>query len=109
MAKTYTPGGTKQRDMVRLLIADNTTGKMHLADEEIDAMLVRESNNTNLAAAACGELLIARHGNTTEKRVGDLQLRFSEEPDSVFAEYLTGLRERGAQELLPSQSHFVVL
>ena len=110
MGKTYTPTLPKAKDWVRLQIADNRTGSMVLEDEEIEAIIAaQKQSNRNLAAAACGELIMARAGNVIEKRVDDLEIRYGADSDSAFRTHLQKLRETGAQELLSKQSNFRVL
>jgi len=111
MAKTYTPTLIKARDWVRLQIGDHRAGKMVLEDEEIDAVVAaQKQSNRNLAAAACGELIIARAGNVLERRVDDLQIKYGQgDAQTAYSKHLDQLRAAGAQELLSRQSNFRLL
>lgn len=74
------------RYQIRLLLQDNNTNRQLLQDEEIDWFQTQEMN-VYMAAAKCCSTLIARFGNVSSKRVGDLGLTF----DPKFYE---GLRLR---------------
>ncbi len=111
--KSYKPTelGTSSRDWVRFQLGDTDIDTMLFDDAEIDAILVQEGQNQWLAAAHLGQVMLTKKtGGAIEKAVGDLRLRYSDEgAESNFSLHLQSLRERGAQELLPTQSSFRVL
>lgn len=78
MTATYEPTLPTDRDWVRLLIGDSTTATARLQDEEIDALLVEESNKY-LAAARALEVLHTRWSSAgegiVEKQVESLRIR----------------------------------
>lgn len=108
MSFTYDPALVSDRDWVRFFVADRIQARAVLADEEIDALLTEEANKY-LAAARAGEMMLARNGSLVDKWVGDLRLRFNDSPQSTYRNYLTGLRKRGCELLLPRNRAFKVL
>jgi len=110
MAATYDPTLATDKDWVRFLSGDRDITKAFLQDEEILALLLEEGNKYLAAAQACEEY-IAKTGGLVTKKVGELQLHWTDNSSakSVFTEYIRQLRERGILELTPRPRHFRVL
>ena len=105
MSATYDPTLATDMDWVRFLIYDRDTAAARLQDEEILAVLVEEANKY-LAAARCGEILLARSfpGDITSKKVAELSLAWGGTMGRAnsYEAYLKQLREYGTWLLLPS-------
>lgn len=111
MSTNYDPSLFDDISWIRLQIGDRgtanpTTGVItgtQFSDEEIGAVRAEEGNKY-LAAARLGDAFVQ---NATkgllEKRVGTLQIRYSEDAESNFRMHIERLRERGA-ELLQGDS-----
>ena len=80
-----------KRDAVRLFAEENDTTNQRVTNEEIDFLLTQEAN-VYMAAAACCELVAARIGPISMKRVGDLVINYNE---SYYREHAAFLRARG--------------
>lgn len=108
MAATYGPQQTTAKDRVRFLIGD-TSSPFSLQDEEIEARLQIERNEW-LAAAVCAMQIQGLGAGAVRKRVGDLELEFSDSADNAYQRQIDWLREKGA-ELLQGDSRitFTVL
>ena len=107
MSTDYDPSLFDEISWVRLQIGDRgtanaTTGAItgvQFSDEEIGAILGEEGNKY-LAAARLGEAFLQNASKgLLEKRVGTLQIRYSEQADSTFRQHIQTLRERGAELL----------
>jgi hypothetical protein len=104
---TYDPTLSTDKDWVRFLIGDRGTSTgvgttitgARFSDEEILAVVAAEPNKW-LAAAQCGDRIVAAGAGAVAKAVGDLKLEWSDASDSPYMRALDRLRERGARELL---------
>ena len=99
MPATYDPTLPTDMDWVRFLIGDRNTTTPKLQDEEINAVLAEEANKY-LAAARCGEQIIAQGQGAVSKSVDDLSITFGDSKESAFRDHLQKLREKGCQVLL---------
>jgi hypothetical protein len=108
MSLTYSPTLDTDRDWVRMQIGDRDLDNATFEDEEIDAILAEEANKY-LAAARLGEIILGRTKGLVEKAVGDLRLRFGENPNNAYNQHLQKLRERGAELMQPTPRAFRVL
>ncbi len=107
MAATYDASLASERDWVRFFIGDRDVTKAALQDEEIVAVIAEEQTRAGagdhvkyLAAARCGEVLLAQTKGLVSKQVEDLRLAWGDSPDSAYRAHLEGLRTRGAEVLL---------
>ena len=110
MTATYDPTtiATDEKNFVRLMIGDTFFGtatppaleaaSVDLTDEEITAILAEESNKY-LAAARCGEIILAKSQGVVSKNVDNLGLSVSDSPTGAFRAHLQRLREDGANRL----------
>lgn len=109
MSATYNASLPTDRDWVRFSIGDRgltnagspgfaITGAK-LQDEEINAVLLEEQNKY-LAAARCGEVILAQSRDVIEKVVDDLRLKFGTDPKSAYRTHLRHLREEGCRRTL---------
>jgi len=113
MAKTYNPSLPTNKDWVRFLTGDReeTTGpaytmtKALLLDEEIAAVVAEEANKW-LAAARCGEVILARGKGAISKAVDGLSISWGDSPESAYRAHIKGLRVKGCDVLLISNRHF---
>lgn len=108
MAATYDPTLPTDMDWVRFLCGDRDVDSPGIQDEEIFALLEEEPNKYFAAAAAC-EMILAKSGGLIDKQVGDLRLKWSDEPNNAYNDYIKRLRERGAYEMMPTNYIFKVL
>lgn len=97
MAVTYNAALATTRDWVRFLVYDRDTAKAVLQDEEIDAVLVEESDNKYLAAARVGEILLLKHGFKEEIEAGDgdARIRWSRTRTEEFRSLLRSYEAKG--------------
>lgn len=112
MKATYEPGLVDDLSWVRLLTGDRPrNGDIEpvavLDDDEINAVLAEEANKY-LAAARCGDIILARTGGVVSKHVGDLSITYEGSEDGAYRAHIKKLRQRGA-ELLLKQSGSSVL
>lgn len=96
-AGTY-PGSTVGlRNQMRFVLQDVNTNRQLLQDAELDWAQTTEANQY-LAAALCCDILVARVGNISSKRVGALALTY----DATFYQSLAAtLRARGLTHQVP--------
>lgn len=100
MSATYDPELSENKDWVRLLSGDrDVPDRPFLQDEEIEAILVEESDNKYYAAARAAESIVARGHGLVEKAVDDLRLRWSDNKNAAYWEYIKSLRKRGDAEI----------
>jgi hypothetical protein len=83
---------------IRFLIQDTTAARPLLQDEEIQ-LADSQHANVFMAAAACCDQLIARAGNISSRKVGDLSLTYD---PKFYRELRGGLRARGLAHQVPS-------
>ena len=95
MSATYDPNLSTDMDWVRFLCGDRDTDTAQISDEEIHALLDEYPNKYCAAASAC-EIILSKSGGMIDKQVGDLRLKWSDEPRSAYNEYIQGLRARCA-------------
>lgn len=101
MAATFDPNLATNRDWVRFLIGDVDTANAQLQDQTIEAILVEEPNKYLAAASAGGLILSSGGADVVSKKVGDLQVDYGGgASNEIYRDYLKGLRERGARDLL---------
>lgn len=99
MGQTYSGNPeSSDRDKVRFLARDTTSGAMTLNDEEVDWLLTQEAN-VFMAAAAAVELIANRHVGIASKSVGGLSLSYSQ---ASASEYARTLRLRGRSYQVPT-------
>lgn len=108
MAVTYDPRLATDLDWVRFLVGDRDIANAVLDDEEIHALL-QEEPNKYCAAAAAADMILARSGGVIDKQVGDLRLKWSDEPRNAYGAHIQYLRERCAYELKTTDFVFKVL
>lgn len=111
MAATYDPTLPADLDWVRFLVGDRRVDPVTaaaLSDEEILAVLGAEANKY-LAAARCGEAIIAKSRGAVSKSVGDLSISYGDSPESAYRAHLKKLREKGAELLLKRDGGSAVL
>ncbi len=101
MTTSYDPSLSTDKDWVRFYIGDTDLDPdaVDLQDEEILAVIADERNSKYLAAARCGEIIIARTQGVVSKNVDNLGLSFGDSPTSSFRSHLQKLREDGANRL----------
>src|SRR5579863_9001782 len=95
---------------VRMLIGDMNIGNdvngnpiAVLEDEMITGVLGSEKN-VYLAAARCGEIILAQNVGIVSKMVGQLRLQFDHTPDNAYWGHIQMLRAKGMQALLDNQN-----
>lgn len=81
------------RDEVYFLVGDTDTANQQLTDNEVNYLLVENSDNVLLAAADAAQALEAKYANKVDKSVGDLKLSLSHLRDH-FAKLKKQLRDR---------------
>lgn len=108
MAASYDPRLPTDLDWVRFLAADRDVATALVDDEEIHALLQEEPNKYFAAAAVC-DLILARSGGLIDKQVGDLRLKWSDEPRNAWGAHTQYLRQRGAYEMGKQNYIFKVL
>ena len=99
MSVTFDQTLSTDRDWVRTMIGDRNVDRAVLSDEEIDAILLEEKNKY-LAAARCGDLIIAQGRGAVSKSVGDLSISYGDSPESGYRQHIEKLRKRGCELLL---------
>lgn len=108
MPASYDATLPTNKDWVRLLAGDRDVVKAKLQDEEINALLIEVGNKYLAAALAC-ELILAKTGGLVEKQVGDLKIKYGTDARSAYLGYISSLRQRGANLLMPKPRAFKVL
>ena len=96
-AGTYTGSTVGLRNQIRFVVQDVRTERQLLQDAEIDWLQTQENGAYN-AAAACCEILVARAGNISSKRVGPLSVDYDAE---FYRGLASSLRARGLSGQLP--------
>jgi hypothetical protein len=107
MAKTYRPENlsTSEKDAVRFLIGDTTTGSMVLDDDEILYLLSVEANVWMAAASAADAVVgVINGGSTTgavvRKRVGQTDISYANGKTAAeYADLAARLRKRSGHQL----------
>lgn len=85
MSFTYTANlENNLRDLVRFTIGDRTETGHILEDEEIDALLAMNSNNTVIVSAICAETMAAELTTRQNRTIGDLRIRYSEQAENLY-------------------------
>lgn len=100
MADTYDAKQAKAKDRVRFMIRDTRTPFV-LCDAEIQAVIDREAN-LYLAAAACGEAIIANDRGMTNITVDRVSITKGQFGGEAYATLISKYFELGCQELLNS-------
>jgi hypothetical protein len=110
MGATYNESLPTTRDWVRLLAGDRDLATPRLDDAEIDGIIasVKQQNKFLAAALAC-EIILTRFGPLVEKQVGDLKLKYSDDVQGAYREYIKDLRARGANDIMPAPKVFRTL
>jgi hypothetical protein len=108
MAASFDASLSTDLDWVRFLSGDRDITNPQLDDEEIHALLIEEPNKYCAAAAAC-EMILAKSGGLIDKQVGDLRLKWSDEPRNAYGAHIQYLRERCAYEMDRTNYIFKVL
>lgn len=116
MKLTFDPALPTDRDWVRLECGDCIDGKMTIADQTIDEILLEEPNRYFAAARCCELILVLRdkaRGGVVEKEVDEVRIRFGSSGSSGnvsdYQQHVTWLRTEGARRLLPKGQRFIGL
>jgi len=108
MTATYNSSLPSDKDWVRFVLGDRDGSSAVLQDEEINEILAEEANKY-LAAAICGEAVLALGKDAVSKSVGNLSISFgSSSPESAYRALVSRLRERGCQLLLETSGGAVL-
>jgi hypothetical protein len=94
---TYTGSTVGLRNQIRWVIQDTQAARPLMVDAEIDWAQTLEENQY-MAAALCCEILVARAGNTSSKRVGALAITYDVE---FYRGLAAVLRGRGMSHQTP--------
>lgn len=114
MASTYDSTLSTDKDWVRFLVGDTDVPNTQLADEEIAALLVEESNKYLAAASALSTLLVTWSSSgkgVMEKQVGRLRIKrgLEDSAEQAVRNLIKELRIKGAGKTISKPKVFKVL
>lgn len=99
MSATYDPNLATDMDWVRFQVGDRDVSNALLQDEEINAILAEEENKY-LAAARCGNVILARFRGVKSKTVANTTVMLGGSTENEYTRHLCELKKRGCQLLL---------
>ena len=106
MPFTYEPSASmSSKDIVRLLIGDTDSASRLLWDEEIAAIVARNSS-VNQAAAEAARAVAGTYSRLVDKEVGDLKIRYSQRAEQ-YRDLADTLEARADQSWLADVSPYL--